>query len=299
MSGLGQHEPWAIRLAGDEATRKAGENLRQWAGDDRSALRRFIDRVREKDDADPKLAGLMGEELVGKELAKLGDAWTVIHGVRVGPKADVDHVVLGPAGVFCLNTKRLDYDSNVVVTARQFRVNGYSRDYYPKAVKEASRVQVRLQAATGWVVAVRPVLVVCNVNKGNVRFRVQPNDVAVVLRRHIVHWLRSQSTTLTAEQSSLLRRKARHPSTWDPSKTNEILDVMPSPPRSAAPDESVAPLGTTVVRWRRYGHDRSYVNDDATGRRLGWRNEKTGQVHVDDEQAATRVHAALAAAPAM
>lgn len=294
MSELGHQEPWAIRLAGDEATRKAGENLRQWAGDDRSSLRRFIDRVRQKDDADPKLAGLMGEELVGKELAKLGAAWTVIHGVRVGPKADVDHLLLGPAGVFCLNTKRLDFDAQVLVTARQFRVNGYSRPYYPKAVKESSRVEVRLQAATGWETSVRPVLVVCNVNKANVRFQGHPDDVSVVFRRDIVRWLRSQPAVLSTEQLTLLVRKARHPSTWDPSKTNEVLDVVP-PPKTIGPQEPPAGPEAVVVRWRRYGHDRSYVNDATTGQRLGWRDEKTGEVHIEDQQAAGRFHAALAA----
>lgn len=294
MTEVGQHEPWAIRLAGDEATRKAGENLRQWAGDDRSALRRFIDRLRDKDGADPKLAGLMGEELVGKELAKLGEPWTVIHGVRVGPKADVDHLVLGPAGVFCLNTKRLDYDADVVVTARQFRVNGYSRDYYPKAVNEASRVEVRLQAAVGWDIPVQPVVVVCNVNKANVRFREQPDDVAVVFRRDVVRWLRSKPTMLAPEQISMLVRKARHPSTWDPSKTNEILDVVPAP-TSPEPQVPLSISDTTVVRWRRHGHDRTYVNDAATRKRLGWRDEKTGEVHVGDEQVAARVHESLAA----
>jgi hypothetical protein len=293
MSQVGQHEPWAIRLAGDEATRKAGDNLRQWAGDDRGAFRRFMDRVLDKDDADPKLAGLMGEELVGKELAKLGDAWTVLHGVRGGPKADVDHLVLGPGGVFCLNTKRLDHDADVTVTARQFRVNGYSRPYYPKAVKEASRVEVRLQAAAGWQVPVRPVLVVCNVNISNVRVREQPDDVTVVFRRDVLRWLRSQVATLAPELLAMLVRKARHPSTWDPTKTDEILDVVPTP--IAAEPEKTSAADTTVVRWRRYGHDRTYVNDAATGQRLGWRDEKTREVHIEDEQDAARVRAALVA----
>lgn len=294
MSELGHHEPWAIRLAGDEATRKAGENLRQWAGDDRSALRRFIDRVREIDDADPKLAGLIGEELVGKELAKLGAPWTVIHGVRVGQKADVDHLVLGPGGVFCLNTKRIDFDAHVHVTQRRLRVNGYSRDYYPKAVKESSRVEVRLQAATGWEIPVQPVLVLCGVNKANVAVREQPSDVAVVFRRDIVRWLRSKPATLAPDQLAQIVRKARHPSTWDPSKINEILDIVPET-MANEPKQPSMPPRTTVVRWRRYGHDRWYVNDAVNGQRLGWRDHKTGQVHIEHVQFAVRVRAALEA----
>jgi hypothetical protein len=211
--------------------------------------------------------------------------------VRIGLKADVDHLVLGPGGAFCLNTKRLDYDADVVVTGRQFRVNGYSRPYYPKAVKEACRVEARLQSAAGWEVPVRPVLVVCNVNVENVRIREQPDDVTVVFRREVVRWLRAQATTLAPEQLALLVRKARHPSTWDPTKTDAILDVVPT---SLPAEPEDPPSHTTVVRWRRYGHDRTYVNDAATGQRLGWRDEKVGEVHVEHVQHAARVHAALA-----
>ena len=47
-------------------------------------------------------------------------------------------------------------------------MNGYSRDYYPKAVKEGQRVAERLAAVTGYPVAVRPTLVLTGVDRRNV-----------------------------------------------------------------------------------------------------------------------------------
>jgi hypothetical protein len=281
-----QHEPWALRLPGDEAVRRPGESLKEWAGDDRGRARRLLDRATLRELNDPKLAGAWGEERVGKELAKLDGAWTVLHGIKIGPRADLDHLVVGPAGVFSLNTKHLDFDAKVVVSARQFRVNGYSRDYYPKAVKEARRVADRLAAAVGFPVVVRPVLVITGVDRRNVRLKEQPGDVTVLLRRRLRAWLQGLRPALARSTVSSLAAKARHPSTWDPSKVAEVLDVVPPP----APE---VPATITVTPWRRYGHDRLYVNDEATGRRLGWRNNKTGDVIVEEAADPALVAAAL------
>ncbi len=303
--GTAPHEPWALRLPGDEAVRKPGQNLKEWAGDDRGRIRRLFDRVTFRELRDPKLAGAWGEERVGRELAKLGAEWTVLHGVRVGPKADADHVAIGPAGVFCVNTKNLDFDAKVVVSARRFRVNGYSRDYYPKAVREAERVAARLSAAAGEGVAVTPVLVVTGVDRRNVRIKAQPDDVAVVMRRDLDRWLTQQPRRLAADAVTQLARTARQPATWDPTQVAAVLDVVPptrpTSAESVQPDvqmPSATPLdaaipGVTVNRWRRYGQDRLYVNDEATGQRLGWRDNTTGAVHVDDDMDAGVVEAAL------
>ncbi len=320
-----QHEPWALRVAGDEGLRKAGDNLRDWGAVDVGRARRLVDRLTGKEDLDPKDKGLLGEKRVGRELDRLGEEWTVVHGVRVNGKGDVDHLVIGPGGVFSLNAKQLDAKAEVVVSARQLRVNGYSRDYYPKAVEEASRVEVRLQAATGHEVPVHPVLVIVGVAKERFRVKAQPTDVTVVHRRSLLRWLRSQPARLSEEQVRLLTFKVRRPATWDPSRAAVVLDrPMPKVPRPVAgpsvaaptlpvpppPSAAIAPAtphavpspppvdpDADLVRWRRYGHDRLYVNCAATGQRLGWRDEKTGEVHVETADLASRVQRALATAP--
>ena len=49
--------------------------------------------------------------------------------------------------------------------------------------------------------------------------------------------------------------------------------------------------GTRVVRWRRYGHDRLYVNA-TDGQQLGWHDLTKGQTHVTEPSRRTEVHQA-------
>ena len=48
--------------------------------------------------------GAGGEEYVGKILESLNEEWIVIHDVLVG-SGNIDHIVIGPAGVFAIETK--------------------------------------------------------------------------------------------------------------------------------------------------------------------------------------------------
>src|SRR5947209_4421219 len=75
--------------------------------------------------------GAKGEQLVGRELAKLASPpWYVFHDIPIGGRgANVDHLVIGPGGVFSVNAKNLT--GKVWVTERTFRHNGYRTDYLP------------------------------------------------------------------------------------------------------------------------------------------------------------------------
>jgi hypothetical protein len=43
---------------------------------------------------------------VAKGLPKLDEAWRVLHSVPVGSRdSDIDHVVIGPGGVYTINAK--------------------------------------------------------------------------------------------------------------------------------------------------------------------------------------------------
>jgi hypothetical protein len=44
--------------------------------------------------------------VVGARLDRLPDGWCVLNAIPVGDRgADIDHLVIGPGGVFTLNTK--------------------------------------------------------------------------------------------------------------------------------------------------------------------------------------------------
>src|SRR5687768_1146565 len=55
-------------------------------------------------DPAPVVAGFAGERHVAQELSKLDDRFRVVHDVDIG-RGNVDHVVIGPAGVFAIETK--------------------------------------------------------------------------------------------------------------------------------------------------------------------------------------------------
>ena len=80
--------------------------------------------------------GRKGEELVGKQLDRLrarDPRWTAIHAIRVGTRgADIDHLVMGPGGVFTLNTKHHP-DADVWVGGDQIASGGFVRPVTPRA----------------------------------------------------------------------------------------------------------------------------------------------------------------------
>ncbi len=72
----------------------------------RSKLKRILGFPPLHPDAWPWFAGAVGEMQVGRILAKLGEEWTVLHAVPVGEgRTDIDHVVIGPAGLFTINNE--------------------------------------------------------------------------------------------------------------------------------------------------------------------------------------------------
>ncbi|AEG60850.1 nuclease-related domain-containing protein [Desulforamulus ruminis] len=61
------------------------------------------------DPVEPMGKGLAGEIKVARQLSRdLGDAWIIINDFKIitaGGRTQIDHLVLGPPGIFCLETK--------------------------------------------------------------------------------------------------------------------------------------------------------------------------------------------------
>jgi hypothetical protein len=103
--------------------------------------------------------GAKGEEKVASELARLGDAWHRLHAVEVGERgSDIDHVVIGPPGVFTVNTKRHPH-GKAWIGERAIMVNGQRTDYLRNSQFEGKRAAELLTRACGHPVAVTPVIV--------------------------------------------------------------------------------------------------------------------------------------------
>lgn len=88
----------------------------------------------------PWYRGALGEIAVGRVLAGLGPDWLVLHAVPVGTgSADIDHVLVGPAGVFTINTKNHP-GQPVWVAGKTLMVGGKkTRHLYSAAHKRRGR----------------------------------------------------------------------------------------------------------------------------------------------------------------
>ena len=152
-----------------------------------------------------------GEEEVGRRLGKLGPGWHVIHAVPIGTRgSDIDHVVIGPPGVFTLNTKN-HTGKNVWVHERSVKVSGQSTDYLRNSRYEAQRSSKLLTAACGFPVGVHPLIVVM---AAELTIKAQPPDVTVVGRKQITEWLSNRSALLVADQVEAIYEIARRDTTW-------------------------------------------------------------------------------------
>lgn len=160
--------------------------------------------------------GARGEQLVGRQLARLvaeNPGWTCLHAVPVGVEgSDIDHVVIGPGGVFTLNTKHHP-SGRVWVGARTVMVDGTRVPYLRNARHEAQRASRLLTAAVGFPVDVQGVVVVI---ASSLTVKDQPADVIVIGRRYLRRWLQSLDPQLTPEAIAAVYDAARRSTTWSP-----------------------------------------------------------------------------------
>jgi hypothetical protein len=142
--------------------------------------------------------GAIGEQLVAEELRRLPSAWTVFHSLPVGMNdSDVDHVAVGPGGVFVLNAKH-HAGKKIHIRDRAFLVSGFTQTYVRDSEHEATAVTRMLSARLPWIPAVRPVIVL--VNPGELTVKQHPEIVEVQTARGITKWLRRRPETLSADQ---------------------------------------------------------------------------------------------------
>ncbi len=178
----------------------------------RSALGRFFGADTLSIDSRAWYKGALGEIAVSRILARLGPEWTVLHAVPVGAGAsDIDHVLIGPGGVFTLNTKN-HAGQTVWVARRTLMVAGKKQHHIANSVYEADRAAKLLTAVVGEAVQVTGVLVV--VDPKSLTLREKPPEVVILTDRQLLRWLNRRRRALTQEQVTGITAAAIIPSTW-------------------------------------------------------------------------------------
>jgi hypothetical protein len=170
-------------------------------------LRRVVDTKKRAWKVEAK-----GEEKIARELSWLGEEWHVLHGVEVGERESViDHVLIGPAGVITLNTKRHPKGTAWIDECRAM-VNGRPTDYLRSSRHEARRSERLLSAACKQPVQVRAAIAFVDLD--DVEVRQMPKDVYITTRRRLLVWLKSLPETTDAETVELIYARARFSTTW-------------------------------------------------------------------------------------
>ena len=177
----------------------------------------------------PWYLGAVGEIRVAQLLTRLGPEWTVLHAVPVGDgTSDIDHVLIGPAGVVTVNTKNHG-TKRVWVAGKAFLVAGQKTQYIRNSEHEAKRAAKLLTAAVGRPVTASAMIVV--VDPKQLVVREKPASVAVVTSSGMLRALRGQAKrgpVLPAADLEALRAAAIEPGTWhrSPGPAIDTADVQ-------------------------------------------------------------------------
>jgi hypothetical protein len=195
-----RREPGSGRLdigtfRGDDLTaRVAGQSVmaaclaEQDAAPPRSRLARVFGADPIAPAAVPWFHGALGERTTASYLDTLGPEWIVLHSVPVAERGtDIDHLLVGPAGVVTVNTKRRR-DARVWIGGDVVMVSGRREPFVPAARSELRRVHGALAALT---LPVAPVTTFVAVEgAASVTVRTAPADVRVVDARLLVRSIR-------------------------------------------------------------------------------------------------------------
>ncbi|MFF4577194.1 nuclease-related domain-containing protein [Streptomyces sp. NPDC001373] len=200
--------------ADDLARNRPGASLKEKLdAEGPGPARRLLDAMlRRPSEWDSWRKGLEGERKVGRELRRfLGHGWQVLHSVPLPPRHDIDHLLIGPGGVFTLNTKnfrgrRIWVGDDVVKVD-----HGQGRPIPRKARRESERAAGTLSAHCGFPVTVTPLLVFV---RPAALERATPHQKVRAYDDRGLAALAHDNGVLNAQQVAHIYAAARHRHTW-------------------------------------------------------------------------------------
>lgn len=209
----GDPEKGPLDPGDDLARHRPGEALRAKVDEMTPGFwRRLLDRLLgRRSEAESWRKGLVGERRMGAELERLtGEGWRVLHSVPLPRDVDIDHLLIGPGGVFCVNTK-YHRGARVWVGDEAVRIGGRSYPYVRKSRAEARRASAALTRACGFAVGVRPVLAF--VDTGSLSAVPSLRDVYVIQAQEAA-WFRQFAAVWTGVDVEAIYAAARRRDTW-------------------------------------------------------------------------------------
>jgi hypothetical protein len=156
--------------------------------------------------------GALGEIEVGKILSRLPPEWRVFHAVPIGKAgADIDHLVVGPGGIFTINTKH-HRGKKIWVAERSFMVNGQKQPHLRNSKFEATRVTKMLRERMPQLPPAQAVIAL--VSPASITIRKKPDEVKVLDALNVRRWLQKRPVALAETDLVELAAIIDAPETW-------------------------------------------------------------------------------------
>lgn len=155
-------------------------------------------------------SGAVGELDVAADLDRLPDDWTVLHAVPIGDGDDeIDVLVIGPGGVFAIDTKHYGR-RRVRVAGERLELDGRPADHAEHAIDDARVASALLTRSAGCRVDVTPVLAVVSAS----RVSVDSPGLPVLRAGELREWLVAHPTVLRRGVPEYLTDIAADPGVW-------------------------------------------------------------------------------------
>ncbi len=146
--------------------------------------------------------GMRGEVLVGWLLNGLPENWHVFHSIQLQEYQDLDHIVVGPGGLFYVSTKNYlgmftqDLDGSVLY-------NGKPTDLLRRTVAQGMEFRDRLQAVLGRDSSALYVNMVLAVPFAWIDLKGEPQHVRVLNQNDLVKWIEGAPNRLSPQRINM------------------------------------------------------------------------------------------------
>jgi Nuclease-related domain len=218
-SGLPMYEPGDADESGEAADEAIGARVAQlrprgFQGFQGIAARFLggLGGLGARTEAGPWEGGAKSDRIVDKQLGKLKlDGWQVLSSVLRNSGADVDHLVIGPPGVFTINVKH-HHGARVWVGEQVVDVDGEHHRYLPNSRHEANSAARILNDAVGLPVRVTPVLAF--VGAASIDTNDSLGDVLIARGEEIDYVLRDLHAVYSVQERDRVYGVARRAELW-------------------------------------------------------------------------------------
>ncbi|WP_158251905.1 nuclease-related domain-containing protein [Cryobacterium sp. M15] len=214
----------------------------------RRKLERLVGRSPLGADSVRCLDAARAEIAVGLALAELPRGWIVFHSLPVGDSgADVDHLVIGPGGVFALHSDRQARKS-VLVAGRSVLVGARKIPYIREAEFEAVSLTTLLSKRMPSTVSVRGVVVLVDTKR--VTVQTQPSRVKIIEATDLCTWLQGLPSVLAPLDRLEITRFVENPALWQALTALKPAEILQ---RFSELEAEVAHARYTRLRWMTLG----------------------------------------------